>query len=42
VDDRQLDMLGPILGKRNTLKWTQISHAILSVSSWDQYEPRVA
>ncbi len=33
VDDRQLDMLGPILGKRNTLKWVQIAHKMLSESS---------
>jgi hypothetical protein len=24
MDDRKLDMLGPILGKRNTLKWTKL------------------
>ena len=34
VDDRQLDMLGPIVGKRNTLKWAQIAHTMLSESSW--------
>ncbi len=34
VDDRQLDMLGPILGKRNTLKWAQFAHTMLSKSSW--------
>jgi hypothetical protein len=42
VNDRQLDMLGPILGKRNTLKWAQFAHAMLSETSWNGYELRVA
>jgi hypothetical protein len=42
VDGRQFDILGPILGKRNALKWALIAHTMVSEDSWDEYELRVA
>jgi hypothetical protein len=42
VDGRQLDILGPVLGKRNTLKWALIAHTMVSDTSWEDYELRVA
>ncbi len=42
VDGRQFDILGPVLGKRNTLKWALIAHTMVSETSWDEYGLRVA
>ncbi len=42
VDGRQFDILGPILWKRNTLKWALIAHTMVSEDSWDECELRVA
>jgi hypothetical protein len=42
VDGRQFDILGPVLGKRNALKWALVAHTMVFETSWDGYGLRVA
>ena len=42
VNGCQFDIFGPVLGKRNTLKWALSAHNMVSETSWEEYELTVA